>query len=63
MFVWSNLGSETALYEVWMAQTLYPEKLANLDINGQTKEFYKTFFNYDLSDDELSRIMNAEDPK
>lgn len=62
VFVWSNLGSETALYEVWMAQTLYPEKLANLDINGQTKEFYKTFFNYDLSDDELSRIMNAEDP-
>lgn len=62
VFVWSNLGSETALYLVWMAQTLYPDQLASLNVEGQAKDFYKTFFNYDLSDDDLQRILTAQDP-
>ncbi|WP_186843788.1 ABC transporter substrate-binding protein [Acetobacterium tundrae] len=63
VFVWSNLGSETALYLPWMAKNLYPDQLKDLDISAQTKDFYKTFFNYNLSDDELTRILNAQDPQ
>jgi len=62
VFGWCRLGSETALYVIWMAQTLYPDQLASLDVESQAKSFYKAFFNYDLSDDDLARIMNAEDP-
>lgn len=63
VFSWCRLGSETALYEIWMAQTLYPDKLASLDVEAQAKDFYKTFFNYDLTDAELGKILNAENPE
>jgi iron complex transport system substrate-binding protein len=63
IFKWSSLGSETALYLPWMAKTLYPEKFKDLDVTGEAKSFYKTFFNYNLSDSELNRILSAQKPE
>jgi iron complex transport system substrate-binding protein len=61
-FMWDRYGAEEALQIQWVAKTLNPDKFANLDMNQVTKDFYKTFFNYNLTDDETNRILTGKNP-
>lgn len=62
-FSWDRYSAEEALQIQWAAKTLYPEKFQSLDIAKETKWFYKTFFNYSLSDSEVQRILNGQAPQ
>lgn len=61
-FMWDRYGAEEALEIQWAAKTLNPDKFASLDMNQVTKEFYKTFLNYSLTDDETNRILTCQNP-
>ncbi|KZX15178.1 vitamin B12-binding protein [Methanobrevibacter cuticularis] len=44
----------------WTAKVLYPDKYNDIDLKKITKEFYRDFYNYDLSDiDVLSILKNS----
>ncbi len=58
VFPWDRYGAEEALQIQWAAKTLYPDRFQSLDINNETKSFYKTYFGYDLNDSDVSSIMN-----
>lgn len=62
-FLWDRYGAEEALQIQWAAKTLYPDKFPNIDIYKETKYFYKTFLNYNLSDDETEKILKALPPQ
>lgn len=40
----------------WLGNLLYPE-IYNYDIGKETREFYKLFYHYDLSDEELTTLL------
>lgn len=40
----------------WLGNLLYPEKF-DLDMRAETKEFYQKFYHYDLTDEDLDKIM------
>ncbi|MHC1682772.1 MAG: ABC transporter substrate-binding protein [Clostridiaceae bacterium] len=40
----------------WLANLLYPEYV-KLDINNEIKDFYKTFYNYNLTDEEIADLV------
>lgn len=61
-FIWSRAGAELALQIQWAAKTINPKLFENLDIAKETKWFYKTFFDYSLSTDEVQKILNAQLP-
>lgn len=61
-FMWDRYGAEEALEIQWAAKTLNPDKFTNLDMNQVTKDFYKTFLNYNLTDDETNRILTGKNP-
>jgi iron complex transport system substrate-binding protein len=61
-FLWDRYGAEEALQIQWAAKTLYPDKFTNLDMAKETKSFYKTFLNYNLTDDQTDRILKALPP-
>lgn len=61
-FLWDRYGAEEALQIQWAAKTLYPDKFTNIDMAKETKSFYKTFLNYNLTDDETDRILKALPP-
>ena len=44
----------------WMAKVINPEVFKDIDIRQDTKDFYKNFFNYDLTDEELDTILATE---
>ena len=62
VFSWARLGSESAIQLSWLSKTLYKDKFKDLDIYKETRYFYKTFFGYDLQDDEILKILNGENP-
>lgn len=61
-FFW-DAGQQGILQLEWMAQLFHPELFKDLDMSKEVKDFYSKFFNYDLTDDELTRIMNHELPE
>jgi len=61
-FMWDRFGAEEALQIQWAAKTLYPDKFSSLDMNQETRSFYKEFLNYDLSQADADRILNCENP-
>lgn len=61
-FYWDRYSAEEALQIQWAAKIINPDKFANIDIIKETRNFYKTFLNYDLSEEEANRIINDDDP-
>ena len=58
IFKWSRPNPESAaLYPLWLAKTAYPEKFTNVSIGDTVHDFYKEFFDYNLTQDELSGIL------
>ncbi|MEG1478360.1 MAG: ABC transporter substrate-binding protein, partial [Clostridiales bacterium] len=58
IYRWDAPGVETPLMMKWMAQLFQPEIFSNIDINKELKDYFKTYFSYDVSDDEVSQILN-----
>ncbi len=50
---------ETPLAMLWAAKKIYPAYFDDIDIGTETRSFYRTFFNYELSDDQLAKILSG----
>ncbi|SHH97351.1 iron complex transport system substrate-binding protein [Sporobacter termitidis DSM 10068] len=61
-FLWDRYGAEEALQIQWAAKTINPDLFKDLDIASEAKSFYKTFLNYDLTDDQVQKILTAQKP-
>lgn len=42
----------------WVAKTLYPDEYSDIDLTELAKEFYSKFYHYDLSDSEITGLLN-----
>ena len=62
VFAWDRYSGEEALQVLWAAKKLNPDVFEDVDMEQETKDFYQTFYGYELTDDEVSRILNGEDP-
>ncbi|NTW70788.1 MAG: ABC transporter substrate-binding protein [Eubacteriaceae bacterium] len=57
---WGHPGSiETPLAILWLDKTLYPDLFKDIDLYKETKNFYKTFFSYTLSDQDVKDILSG----
>lgn len=52
-------GVNTIIGIPWTAKVLYPEKFTKLDIKGLTKEFYSEFYHYNLTENQVSSILQS----
>ncbi|MGN0373471.1 MAG: ABC transporter substrate-binding protein [Enterocloster sp.] len=55
---WDPAGVETPLMIEWAAKIQYPELFADVDIKSDVKEFYKTVYDFALTDEMLSEILD-----
>ncbi|XES76991.1 MAG: ABC transporter substrate-binding protein [Candidatus Bathyarchaeia archaeon] len=58
LYPWVACEPEMALQLQWYAKRLYPDKFEDIDIEEETRFFYKTFLRYNLSPDEINEILN-----
>jgi len=57
VFIWSARSAEGALQPLWLATKFYPEKFSDINMEQEVKFFYKTFYNYELNEEELNSIL------
>jgi len=63
VFLWGHGSSELPLFVMWLAKVLHPEKFRDLDLKSETREYYRRFYHYRLSDDEVRRILQRIPPE
>ncbi len=59
-YLWSVRSGEGALQPLWLAKTMYPDIFSDLDMSAKVKDFYKTFYGYDIQQDEINAILNGD---
>lgn len=52
--------ADTPLTLLWMAKTMYPEIFADLDMDQEVKDYFKEFFSYEVSDEDVKAIFNPD---
>jgi iron complex transport system substrate-binding protein len=58
---WGHPSSvETPLVILWTAKTVYPELFEDVDMEAEVEYFYKTFFNYQLSEEDIKQILSGK---
>lgn len=50
-------GADTPMTLLWMAKTTYPDMFEDIDITAEVKEYYKTTFDVDLTDEQVESIF------
>jgi len=58
IYRWDAPNSETPLFLKWMGQLQHPNVYNDYVLETEIKDFYKNFFSYNLSDQELNQILN-----
>ena len=51
-------SSDTPLTLLWLAQKVYPDRFADLDLNARVKEYYSEIYGVELIDDQVSAMFN-----
>ncbi|MBV1831173.1 ABC transporter substrate-binding protein [Komagataeibacter sp. AV436] len=62
VFPWDRYGSELPLQISWAAKTLHPDLFTDTDPVVLTRDFYRTYFHYNLSEDDAQRILAGQPP-
>jgi iron complex transport system substrate-binding protein len=57
-----DYSSEGVLLMEYLAQKMYPELFADLDMVAETQEYYQTFYGYTLSAENAQRILDHLPP-
>ena len=57
IYRWYPPSGDAPLMLKWMAQHNYPE-VFDYDMNAEVKDYYKRYYNYDLSDEQVTGIFN-----
>ena len=60
LYRWDAPNTEAHLFMEWFAKMLHPDMTGNIDLEGDTKEYYKTLFNHDVTDEEMKMIYHDE---
>ncbi len=58
MYRWFPPASDTPLVLQWLATKMQPEAFADLDMDTEIREFYKTHYHVELTDEDLEKIYN-----
>ncbi|MGV8905816.1 MAG: ABC transporter substrate-binding protein [Acetobacterium sp.] len=58
---WGHPGSiEPHMAALFIAKLYYPEQFSDIDTNQITQDYYKKYFDLDLSDDDVTAILSGE---
>ena len=55
---WDPPGVETPLMIKWLAKTQYPDLFADMDMEEEVREFFKTVYQFDLTDEMIAEILD-----
>lgn len=57
-FWWDRPSPEAILGILWLAKTLYPDQMTDINIQDETMHFYSRFYRYNLTEDEFHAFFS-----
>lgn len=61
VFIWNRPSAESAvLHPLWMAKIAHPDRFKDVDIRAEIKRFYREIFEYELSEEQVDKILAGE---
>ena len=58
---WGHPGSvEAPIATLYIAKLMYPDAFADIDIEQEIKDFYRTYFDIELTDEDVAGIISGE---
>ena len=60
IYRWDAPGVETPLMMEWLASLIQPEVFSDIDIRKEVADYFKTYFEYELTDEDMSQIMSDD---
>ena len=58
MWNWTTPNPDGPLVLAWMACNTYPEQFAGYPLADTIRDYYKQWYNYDVTDEELEGMLN-----
>lgn len=58
--VWSARSADGALQPLWAGKIIHPELFGDINIENEVKNFYKTYYKYEINNEELKDIIYPE---
>ena len=58
MYRWYPPSSDTPLMLKWLAKKVYPKLFEDIDMNQEVKDYFKQFYDVELTDEEVETIFN-----
>lgn len=62
-FPWDRYSAEAALQILWAAKLFHPQQFADVDMNARTRDFYRKYYGYSLSQPAAARILAGQPPQ
>jgi hypothetical protein len=56
---WGHRTAEQPLTVLWAAKKFYPDRFKQVSMEDEVRTFYRCFFEYDLSDKDIRRILTG----
>lgn len=60
IYRWDAPGVETPLMMEWLAKVMQPEIFKDINFKLNLKKYFKNYFNYNLTDEDIAQILNQE---
>lgn len=60
VFPWCVRSADEALQPLWASTVIQPEMFKDIDMKKEVKEFYKKFYNYETTDEDLNDILEPQ---
>lgn len=60
VFPWDRYSGEEALQVLWAAKLLHPKSMRSVDMNKETRAFYRTYYHYDLTKKQAHQILTNQ---
>lgn len=57
MWNWFTPSPDAPLVLAWLAKCTYPDQFKDYDLDSKIKEYYKTFYNYELTDAQVADMF------
>lgn len=57
VYLWSVRSGEGAMLPYWLGTQMYPERFDDIDMKEVVKDFFATWYDRDIEEDEIDRIL------
>lgn len=60
VYLWSVRSGEGSMLPLWLGTQIYPELFGDIDLESVVREFFETWYNYNISDDEIQNVLSGD---